>query len=230
MPILPQRTKVGHPLQASKWQSIPVLLEVDEISALLDSLQPLWIVQMNSLLNNSEAIVSPSAFLSSYATYLNGIKKDTLSLEPTLRAHLSSIWTKSLECVYEVNLPNEQKIVRIATPSIQLQIHRFNYFPLDNSFRSMVFGPDTIFWGLQFSYPFLFQDEQDRLFTPKEINQLPNTKMFKDLQKWMRVHTVPASFIMQQKTVSVPIRIGKACLSWITSHPQLIKKELVFAL
>ena len=102
-----------------------------------------------------------------------------------------------------------------------------DYSEHDGKFRPMVFGLDSVTWGLQFSYPQLFMDGRTKeAFAVVESEEFPNTALFHQLQRWMRQNTLPTPFLVDGKRVNSPIRLGKACLPWINRHPQLAPKHL----
>ena len=108
---------------------------------------------------------------------------------------------------------------------IQLQAHRFDYSPLDGKFRTMILGYDSVHWGLQFSYPHLFQNEKLEVLTVNESEQFPNSALFKKLQRWVRAHTLATPFEVGGHKVNASIRLGKQCFPWINDHPQLKEKK-----
>jgi hypothetical protein len=101
---------------------------------------------------------------------------------------------------------------------------------LDGKFHSIAQGKETITWGLQFSYPQVFQDPKSKSFS-KVTNTLefPNTALFLAQQKWMRQNTLPTPLIVQGKKINLPVRLGKRCFSWIEKHPHLIEKGFQIA-
>lgn len=221
-----EKDTVGPPLQASKWLKVPVLLDESEMEALITALSPFWMIQTSGLINEGEEMIDSDAFLSLYQAYTHALKQGEILHNPLIRAYFSSIWTQSLDVAYKVKMRPTQNLVKIELPSIQLQSHKFAYSSLDKKFRSMVLGADCIDWGIQFSFPTLFQNEKHEILTLKELNHFPNAQFFKSLQSWIRTHTVPTSILVEGIVTHVPIRLGIKCLSWINCHPQLKSKKM----
>lgn len=217
---------VSSPLQVSKWLKLPILIDVDEMENLLDSLGDFWIFLVSGVTAKERGDLSKKEFLNSYASYILSLKNHTLSEDPRIRSYFSSVWTVSTDSLYAIPVGDDQQLIKVDKPVIQLQLHRFDYSPIDGKFRSMVFGKDSITWGIQFSYPQLYQDEQMQIIQVREGEGFPNTYLFKCLQKWVRVHTVATPFEVNHKRVNVPIRLGKNCFSWINNHPQLKDKGI----
>jgi len=80
-------------------------------------------------------------------------------------------------------------------------------------------GLGSVFWGIQMSYPQIYQDP--KTMELMEIEESPNMELFQKIRGWVRDATRATPFIVEGKRVNSPIRIGKNCLSWIGRHPQL---------
>jgi hypothetical protein len=182
MDTIPLRAILGPALQASKWQKCPMLLEVKEMEDLLRTLAPLWIIQTNGLIAAGQEIISQEDFLLTYSQYIHALKTGKVILDAHIRALFSSVWIRSLESVYAVSVRDNQRMVRLVHPAIQLQIHRFDYFAADNSFRSMILSPDSIHWGIQFSYPAIFQDTELQIHARRRsISEYPPIQRFTEM-------------------------------------------------
>jgi hypothetical protein len=90
----------------------------------------------------------------------------------------------------------------------------------------MVFGINSISWGIQFSYPQLYQDENCQIQVVKPGPEFPNTVLFQKMQRWIRQHTIPTPFLTPYQRINAPIRMGRQVLNWINNHPQLKAKNL----
>lgn len=215
------------PLQASKWLSSQVLLHFDEMSALLNALGPFYLYSTGSIVKRGEEGYTKEQFLTFYKEYITALQQGVVPDEAYFRRPFSSVLTMTPEALYAIPIEADMQLIRIAKPIIQLQAHRMDYSKADGKFRSMTFGGDSISWGVQFSYPQLYQDGKT-----KEIHQVdssekcPNTSLFRTFQLWIRNNTIPTSFLLEGKKISIPVRIGKQCLSWINQHPQLSKRGL----
>lgn len=226
-PSLSKRSKVGPAFQASQWQKCSLLIDVDEMRALFTALEDFWIIKVAGLIPLGQEVVCQEDFLEGYSHYIHSLKEGHLLLEQEWRALFSSIWTVDLASVYSVPMDKSRGLVKVERPVIQLQRHRFDYSVADGSFRSQVFGEKSVDWGIQFSYPSLYQDADFQIFKVREGVEFPNTALFKRLQRWVRAHTIPTSFERtDQKKISLPIRLGKRCLSWINTYSPLVEKGL----
>lgn len=225
-PPLPSKDKAGLALQASKWLKLPVLVDENEMAALLAALGEYWMFTIGGVIPQGSGCLSQQEFLHAYQEYVQLLKKGKKPEDRAFKRIFSSVFTCSLDALYTVPLPNQQQLIKIDKPVVQLQMHRFDYSSIDGKFRSMVLGPDSISWGIQFSYPQLYQDEQMQIKQVKDEKEFPNTSLFRRLQQWVRHHTIATPFLVDHQLTNVPIRLGKQCLAWINHHPQLAAKGL----
>jgi len=215
------------PMQASKWLKTQLLVDAAELQSLFEALGPIFIYQISGIIKPGGGRISAEEFLRVYAGYIDSLKAGVLPPDSSYRQLFSSVITSSLDSLYAVEVGPQQQLIRITLPVIQLQAHRLDYSSVDGKFRSMVLGPESIVWGIQVSYPQLYENPQtSKIEQVIDSPQFPNTKLFKILQKWVRHQTAPTPFVVGEIRTNVPIRLGKQCFSWINNHPQLIKKGI----
>lgn len=218
------------PLQASKWLQCQALLSTGEMIALFASLEPFALFIAGSITELGKGILPKQRFLELYADYVDQLRNGQLPQTADYRPYFSAVMSADDEALYKLLISEGRQLIRIAKPVIQLQAHNLDYSPLDGKFRSMVFGSGSITWGLQFSYPQLFQEAAStQVLQTRQLPDYANTLLFQRLQKWMRQHTSPAPFLVHGKVINVPVRLGKECFAWIDNHPQLKQKGLCIA-
>jgi hypothetical protein len=94
----------------------------------------------------------------------------------------------------------------------------------------MVLSPESISWGLQISYPQLYQDPKTRQIAKvTSVLEFSNTALFAKLLKWIRSATLPTPFEVKGVRINSSIRVGKKSLVWIKSHPQLKQRGIQIA-
>lgn len=223
--MIPLRPTLSPPFQASKWLTTALLIDADEMKELFESFGPFWIVRTSGIIEAEKEIIKVEEFLEVYKLYLEDLLAGRHLTDSRMRPYFSSILTTTLNALYKMEL-KQGFLIKVEKPVIQLQMHQFDYLLADHSYRSMVFGDQCISWGLQFSYPQLFQDELLKVHDVKEGEQFPNTGLYKQLQRWVRQNTIPTPFEYNEKRTNVPIRLGRNCLGWINRHPQLLQKGL----
>ncbi len=206
---IPFKDRATGNLQASQWQKIPVLLEADEMEELLDFLAPFEMIQTMGVVSIGQEGICRTEFLDLYRVYLSSLQMGRETEDSRLRPFFSSVWTTTDLGLYRVKIDESRCLIRVERPMIQLQPHRFAYSLADRSFRSQVMGLGTIPWGIQFSYPHLFQEENLQVSVVKDTPLFPNTALFKKLQQWIRSHTTATPLEAEGKKTNVPIRLGK---------------------
>ncbi len=219
--------RISHPsqegvLSVSKWLKHQVLLDPEEMEDLLHHLPPFFCCLIGQVVNERTAFMSLQDFLEKYTVYINALKRGEI-----LPPHFTSIWTTSLDEVYALKVGVEKFILKPLKPTVQLQSHLFYYSTLDQKFHPMTMSKESISWGIQFSYPQIFEDPKTHLYSKvSNTPQFPNTELFLKLGRWLRAFTMPTPFLVEGNKVNVPIRIGKKVFSWIEHHPQLREKGL----
>lgn len=218
----------GVPLQASKWLKHQILIDIDEMRELFTALGEFFLYQTSGIISEEKGSISHGEFLRCYEGYIDAIKEGHLPEEALYRHMFSSVMTVTPDCLYAISIGDNRQLIRVAKPVIQLQHHRMDYSSIDGKFRSMVLGSESILWGIQFSYPQIFQNPDTGEVEPiKDSTAFPNTSLYRTLQLWIRHHTVATPFLIEgHKKVNIPVRIGKSCFSWINRHLQLAKKGL----
>lgn len=219
------------PLQASKWLQLQALLSKNEMGGLFEfleqSLGNFWLFPCGIVCSKEQGEVAKNTFLNKYGNYVESLSQGVVPDATYYRSFFSPSMTLTPEALFTIPVGEDRQIIRIAKPVVQLQAHNIDYSVVDKKFHSMVFGIDSIPWGIQFSYPQLFQDNETRqVEMVKKTKAFPNTALFQHLQKWMRSHTIPTPFVAEGKDVNVPMRLGKECLSWINRHPSLVQKNI----
>lgn len=214
------------PLQASKWLQLQLLIDEVEMSGLLDALGDFRIFMAGVVCADSEGELSKDAFLQLYESYASALKAGQLPDETRYRAAFSSVFTVDSNDLFQLKVTGNRRIIRVIRPVLQLQMNKMAYSALDGKFRPMVLGKDSIFWGIQFSYPQLYQNKRNEVFKTLDAALFPNSELYRRLQAWVRRATVPTPFQTGEITVNSPMRIGKNCLPWINQHPQLIQQNI----
>lgn len=215
------------PMEASKWLKLQVLVENLEMSSLFDALGHFEIYLTGIITKFGEGQIAKPEFLNNYRYYIESLKNGEIPDESVYKPYFSAIFTVSSDILFSLPMPEGRQLIRASKPVIQLQAHSMDYSVHDGKFRPMVFGLDSILWGIQFSYPQLYLDPKTKEVHQVADNEMfPNTRLFRALQRWVRQETIPTPFQVGQEKVNVPMRLGKQCLGWINRHPQLVHKKL----
>ena len=212
-------------MQAAKWVSHRVLLEVSEMKKLFEELSPFYLLNVSEIVSKDSFFISEGSFLSAYESYLLGLKEGNSIKE--FAKIFSAAFSSSLSPFYAMKVKEDGYLIKVIEPVIQERSHHFSFSEIDHTFHSMVHGMGVIPWGLQFSFPQIYTNSLDGdvievLKNPKCVN----TKWYKKLANWIRNNTSPLSFIIDGKRENVTFRAGHQCLDWIENHPGIKEKGL----
>lgn len=211
---------------ASRYLRLQVLLDTEEMQLLIEALRPIYFYRTHGLMGENQEGVLHQEFLDAYQHYIGSLRAGKLPEESLYRELFYLSWTQTPDALFKVACSNQRQLVKTALPVIQLQKHTFSYSSMDKKFRPMVLGANSILWGIQFSYPQLFQPQAGGEIMEVNDPSFPNTLLFRKLQRWIRHHTLATPFVVGHERTQVPIRIGKMCQPWIACHPQLSQQGL----
>ncbi len=212
-------------MEVSKALKFQALLDETEMEAFLQALGEFSIYQVSQPVGTDHGLIEKNSFLEVYSGYVRSLKDGILPDEKTVRPYFSSIFTKATDALYAMPVANEKFLIKTLRPIIQLQLHHLSYSEVDRKFHSMVQGKESITWGLQFSYPQIFQHPRTKEFSKVDSSpEFPNTALFLALGRWLRQNTLPTPLVAQEERVNLPVRLGKECFSWIHRHPRLVER------
>lgn len=213
--------------RVAQWLQIPILLDDEEMRSFIACFPLLQLYQVGVVYPKDRIGFSKEDFIRAYDIYISALKKGETP-DPNLYKDLfAGAFSSSPDDFISLDLPENRRLLRVHRPVIQLQEHRIDFSSHDQEFRSKVLGPKSILWGIQISYPQLYENPSNK--QPQKVlnNPLyPNGSYFRQMQRWMRDHTLPTPFIVDGKRKNVPIRLGKKCFSWINNHPGLRERQL----
>ena len=203
--------------QGSKWLKVPVLCDAEELRELFDD--SFSIIPLTGIFDGKT--LDPNRFLSVYSGWIEQIKEGRVPSDSDLRQILACVWATDLESVWLQEIPGKGYLAKVNAPQVLVQAHYFSYSRVDGAFRTMSMGEGSVFWGIQFSYPQVYQDPQTM-----EIRNSGKNELFEKIRRWSRDKTRATPFQVDGVKTCVPIRLGKNCFSWIGHHPQLIQQGI----
>ncbi len=208
------------PFLASKWLHIQLLVDPESMERLFATLGDVFLYQVLGPVAPEKALIQHAHFFDAYRRYVQALKEGIVS-EETFRGFFTAVMTKTQEAVCGMDLEDGRILIQPVLPLLQMRPHRFVYSSVDEKFRPMVFGKTSISWGVQISYPQLFQDARDRSVHNALTDGFVNHELFRKVQAFIRQETIATPFEVAARVTRVPIRIGKSCLSWINEHREL---------
>jgi hypothetical protein len=207
------------PLQVAKWVKIPLLLDFQEMENLLQQIPPFKVYDVQKVTATDEGIYAPGYFLDKYGAYVTYLKRGEIPPLSEFRSIFSAVWSVTEEAISSMPAPKERRLLKATQPSVQTQINQIRYAAEEKVFRTQVYSSDSICWGIQIGFPHLFLNPET--FEASKTRDFPNMALFSAIQRWVRSGTLPTPFLVNGERINSPIRIGKECLPWIASHPQL---------
>ncbi|MBX9924346.1 MAG: hypothetical protein K2Y01_09570 [Rhabdochlamydiaceae bacterium] len=207
--------------RASKWLKHAVLLSVDELRSLLSVLSSFVLIPASGLLTEASWQVSEQEFLEKYASYLDWMKLHETLPPPSLRRFFSLMLSNSLDPFYAVAVPDEKIAIKASLPVIQIQLFHCFFSSFDHQIRSMVASPESFGWGIQISYPQIYEHPKTHQFAKVLLEEgFPNSKPFKEMVFWLRKNTQPVA-LQEDGRAYAPFRIGKLSLNARETHKGL---------
>ncbi len=205
--------------QASKWLKIQMLIDGEEIKSLFEALGEFWIFPMTGVVDGRP--ISHEFFIEEYRLWIEGLKNGEVPSSKSLRSLLACVFTDDLDSLWLQEVSAGKFLTKIQKPVVQVQTHYFSYSAMDEVFRPMSMGKESIFWGIQCSFPQIYQDPKTM-----ELCEAEEGSLFRKIQLWAREATRATPFVVEGKKTNSPIRLGKKCFSWIGRHPQLIEQKI----
>jgi len=205
--------------QGSKWLKFQVLCDGDELESLFNRLFPFSLFPLTGVVDGKAIPIE--AFLSEYRSWIEGLKEGRIPEERALRKILAAALVEDVGALWLQEVAGKGYLVKIGKPVVQAQAHWFSYSKADSVFRPMSMGSNSIFWGIQFSYPQIYQDPKTM-----ELKEAEAGRVFELLRLWVREFTRATPFVVEEKRINASIRLGKQCFSWIGRHPQLAEQGI----
>lgn len=223
---------------ASKWLHTPFLIETSEWRDLLELIGASHFFRSAGLVPPGELELFKEQFLDEWERYLATLQGDQPQTnmghnlptrDPSIIDPFSLFWTKDNNSIGIIDVGQKECAIQLL-PTIVLQSHRFHYSAIDGKFRRQVFGKEAISWGVQASFPTLYQDANRTtvqvLSSQALASHFQNVQLWKLLQRWLKEKSVPVGFMIDGKRVVIPFRLGFQCFSWIKKHHELRTRGL----
>ncbi len=214
---------------ASKWIHLPFLVDVEDFQDLFLHVGTPLFLRSSGIYEEKELFLSQEQFINYWQQYLYDVKSGPI-LDSKYKPLFSLFWSSTPETVGLIDLGEGRVCATQLAPNIVLQLHRFQYSVTDGQYRRQVFGPDTVSWGLQASFPMLVQDPKTRVIRKALLDHdCENRALWMQFQKWLKARTLPVSFEVGGARQTVPFRISPSALKWIDQHHELKMKGITVA-
>lgn len=216
------------PSQASfsKWISIDLLIDSNELNSLLTFCGSPLLLTMQNLSQSNPFYLDHAIFLQKYEAYIADLKKGSIPNFQEIRTYFYLFMTSHLKGISIKEFSADKKKLFYNNPLIEFKPICLNFSKVDQTVRVMPLSPRGILWGFKISFPGIVQKHQSSAIEPVSFKHDPNGILFSRVRKWIRDHTKAAPFLIGSKKVNLPIRLGKKCFNWINHHPQLNATEI----
>lgn len=197
----------------SKWQKIQVLLDPIEMENLLRYLSPLAILNISEVVPFDKTSLTIDTFMNKYQKYIDMLRGKT----PKQKISLTYALSQQIENFRAIAVGQKQYICRPLQPEVHMQTHEF-LLDSNGKILPQVFSKETISWGIQLSYPAIFQNAYTMEVIQATRTSFNGWKVFSCIRNWIRTHTLPLPVHYQEKIIQLPIRLGKKAATWIQDH------------
>ena len=223
--------KEAPPFLASKWLHLDLLIDANEMLDLFSFIRQhasnVFLFSTLGVQPRGQNFLEQEQFLAAWQRYITILQSGNIPQDANFRFFFTAVMTVTTDALRAIDIKDDKEIIMACEPIVQMQLHRFIYSQTDEKFRSMIFGENSISWGVRFSYPQIFQHPLTRMVEDSlEEQRFVNASIFATIRQWIRQCTMPTPFVIEEKRINVPIRIGKECLGWINNHPELIARNI----
>lgn len=222
--------KIEGDYRVSKWMNFQLLLNESELLELFKEIEVQHLLCLSHVGIYEDLYLSKQNYLNLYAKYLELLQKDTILESREIIKKLNVAIAYDFQDFYKIPLPDDKILIKMKSPSIQIKPFHFVYNHELEKFLPNVCSSSTIYFGLEISFPQIFQDP--KTFVIKHIfkdQKLKSAQQFKKIRSFVRDHTQPARFQIKDNVKVATFRIGKKCINFAKSCPALKKEGLLIA-
>ena len=195
-----------------------------EFQSFLKQLGTCFFVPATGVMTKNSWNISVEDLIVRYREYLSSLRQKEQLPSQEMRHFFSLFLSSSLDDFYAISLPQERFVIKTRKPVVHLQLYHCFVSRVNGEILPMVLHPDSFSFGLQFSYPQIYEDPKTHEFFKAMLEKkLHNTELFKKIVFWIRQNTKPASLCIGGKKVYAPFRLGKTAEDPMSYHLALQK-------
>lgn len=212
--------------QGSKWLKFQILCDEKELSSFFDRLDfPYALFHLTGV--GQKEPIEVTSFLQKWKEWIDGLKEGKIPSSEELQSIFAMAIIDDPHSLWLQKVEGKGYLVKQRLPVLLVQSHFFSYSCEDEAIHPMILGKESIFWGLQFSWPQIYQDPETM-----EFLETKKTALFDSVKSFIKESSRPTPFLMAkeeglEKKIYSSIRLGKNCFSWIHLHPQLQKLKVL---
>lgn len=211
-------------MRCSKWLRHAVLLSSEEMKSFLDSLGSFFLIPSAGLVSSENWQVTKEEFLLQYSSYIEWLQSSSELPSPSERKFFTLMLSTSLDDFYAVPTSSDRYVIKARRPVIQIQLYHCFISRFDGQIHPMALSPESFSWGIQISYPQIYEDPSTHQFSKVMlVKDFITTEVFKEMVQWFRKNTKPVSLEIRDQKIYAPFRIGKESTDLVSSHLGLQK-------
>jgi len=162
----------------SKWISLDVLIDENEIQSLFENLSPLFLLTMQNLSPKTPFLLELGKFLKVYQTYISLLKNGEHPILKDFKKVFYLFLSANLDDLYIRSIGADKEALIFNTPLIEVRPISLTLSSVDQSIRSMPVHPNGILWGLRFSFPQMIQKAGTHDIEQIDFQKHPNGILF----------------------------------------------------
>ncbi len=184
----------------------------------LDSLGSCLIVSPVQILTLETYQLSQESFLERYGRYLDWIGSDPGFPSSKVRNDCTLMISSGPDSFYSVPVAGGF-FLKPGLPVVSVRTYHCFISSLDGSLRSMAMNVDSFTFGLEFSYPQIYEDPRTGEFRKTLLDSdSPNTALYKKMTSALRRQTKPLLIEINGNKVAAPFRVGIDSSDWRASN------------
>lgn len=209
------------PFLASKWNKQIAFLDPTELKELFSHLSPFSIHPLGKVVEKEQSEISLEAFIDSYTGLIDRLKIQGFLQKEDFKAFDAFAISCKKDAFYLLEIKNGY-LIKPRAPHIMIRPHFFDY---SDRFRSGVLGLNSLFWGLEFSFPHIFQDPKTKKIEKVSVLS-ENSILFTKIRKYLRKISNSTTFTVGDKKYPVAYRLGKKCFPLIKNYTKLHNRDI----
>ncbi len=211
-------------MHCSKWLKHAALLESSALRDLLAEMGPLFFLPASGIVLEDSWRTSQDDFLARYDSYIESLLVTKAFPSAETRRFFSLMLSPSLDDFYAIKTGEGRFALKACKPVIQVQLYHAFISSFDHQIHSMALSPGSFAFGLQISYPQIYEDPKTHQFSKVLTSEeFASSLPFKKMVQWFRKNTKPAVLFIDQQRVCAPFRVGKEGRDFVGLHVELQK-------
>ncbi len=211
---------------ASRWVSVGLLMSAEEWKTFFQAFPRLRLYKVAAVVMEGAEELPFEEFYSLVESFATEIQTKLDMDLSSYRIPFSCALSESKESFTIQALPSQRVLLKPKEPVIQLRPLSFS-ISSEGKIQTKSWGKNHICWGIQMSYPQLFQDPATQNII-QALSEHPHGVLFKKVLHWIRHHTKSVFLKGQEKSAAFSLKVGKESVYLLSKHEQCRKNGVEF--